>query len=131
MVQALRIGDMAIATTPTETYAITGLKIKAASPLRHTVVFDLANGGDKAWALDPPYRRLGQAAFEAAGALERLEAFASLNGPDFYGLPRNTDRITLVREDWTAPASLPLGEQTVIPLRAGETLRWRLLENQA
>ena len=70
-------------------------------------------------------------AFEQRNALDKLEAFASLNGPDFYGLPRNTDRITLVREDWTAPASLPLGEQTVIPLRAGETLRWRLLENHA
>ena len=70
-------------------------------------------------------------AFEQRNALDKLEAFASLNGPDFYGLPRNTDSITLVREDWTAPASLPLGEQTVIPLRAGETLRWRLLENQA
>ena len=70
-------------------------------------------------------------AFEQRNALDKLEGFASLHGPDFYGLPRNTDRITLVREDWTAPASLPLGEQTVIPLRAGETLRWRLLENHA
>jgi dihydroorotase len=70
-------------------------------------------------------------AFDQRNALDKLEAFASRNGPDFYGLPRNTDSITLVREDWTAPASLLLGEQTVIPLRAGETLRWRLLENQA
>jgi dihydroorotase len=70
-------------------------------------------------------------AFEQRNALDKLEAFASLNGPDFYGLPRNSDSITLVREDWTAPASLPLGDQTVIPLRAGETLRWRLLERQA
>jgi dihydroorotase len=70
-------------------------------------------------------------AFEQRNALDKLEAFASLNGPGFYGLPRNTETITLVREDWTAPASLPLGEQTVIPLRAGETLRWRLLESQA
>ena len=67
-------------------------------------------------------------AFEARNALDKLEAFASLNGPRFYGLPANTDRITLVREDWTAPTSLPFGELTVIPLRAGETLRWRLLE---
>ena len=67
-------------------------------------------------------------AFEQRNALDKLEAFASLNGPRFYGLPANTDRITLVREDWTAPASLPFGELTVIPLRAGETLRWRLLE---
>lgn len=70
-------------------------------------------------------------AFEQRNALDKLEAFASLNGADFYGMPRHTDTITLVREDWTAPASLPLGEQTVIPLRAGETLRWRLLESQA
>ena len=70
-------------------------------------------------------------AFEQRNALDKLEAFASLNGADFYGLPRNSDSITLVREDWTAPASLPLGDQTVIPLRAGETLRWRLLEKHA
>lgn len=70
-------------------------------------------------------------AFEQRNALDKLEGFASLHGPDFYGLPRNTDRITLVREDWTAPTSLPLGEQTVIPLRAGEQLRWRLLEHTA
>ena len=70
-------------------------------------------------------------AFEAAGALAKLEGFASFHGPDFYGLPRNTDSITLVREEWTVPASLPLGENSVVPLRAGETLRWKLLEGQA
>ena len=70
-------------------------------------------------------------AFEQRNALDKLEGFASLHGPDFYGLPRNTDRITLVREDWTAPTCLPLGEHTVIPLRAGEQLRWRLLEHTA
>ncbi|WP_312932587.1 dihydroorotase [Pseudomonas sp.] len=70
-------------------------------------------------------------AFESRDALDKLEGFASLHGPAFYGLPANTDNITLVREDWTAPDSLPFGEQTVIPLRAGETLRWRLLETQA
>lgn len=70
-------------------------------------------------------------AFEQRNALDKLEAFASHFGPDFYSLPRNTDRITLVREEWTAPASLPLGEHTVIPLRAGENLRWRLLETPA
>jgi dihydroorotase len=69
-------------------------------------------------------------AFASRNALPALEAFASCNGPDFYGLPRNTDTITLVRESWTAPASLPFGEQTVIPLRAGEPLHWRLLENR-
>ncbi|WP_339487580.1 dihydroorotase [Pseudomonas sp. EL_65y_Pfl2_R95] len=70
-------------------------------------------------------------AFEQRNALDKLEAFASLNGPDFYGLPRNTETITLVRDDWNVPTSLPFGEQTVIPLRAGETLRWRLLEQTA
>ncbi|PTU75812.1 dihydroorotase [Pseudomonas mangrovi] len=70
-------------------------------------------------------------AFEQRGALDRLEAFASHFGPDFYRLPRNTDHITLIREDWVAPTELPLGEQTVIPLRAGEKLRWRLLEEHA
>lgn len=70
-------------------------------------------------------------AFDQQQALDKLEAFASHYGADFYGLPRNTDRITLAREDWVGPTELPLGEQTVIPLRAGEKLRWRLLENQA
>lgn len=70
-------------------------------------------------------------AFEQRNALDKLEGFASCHGPDFYGLPRNTDRITLVREDWVGPTELPLGEQVVIPLRAGEKLRWRLQEDQA
>ena len=69
-------------------------------------------------------------AFEQRNALDKLEAFASLNGPRFYGLPVSTEQITLVRQEWTAPASLPFGELTVIPLRAGEKLRWRLLEEQ-
>jgi dihydroorotase len=70
-------------------------------------------------------------AFEQRNALDKLEGFASLFGPAFYGLPVNTDYITLVREEWTAPTCLPFGEQSVIPLRAGEQLRWRLLEQQA
>ena len=70
-------------------------------------------------------------AFEQRNALDKLEAFASFHGPDFYGLPRNSDSITLVREEWTVPASLPLGENSVVPLRAGENLRWKLLEAQA
>ncbi|KAF1061052.1 MAG: Dihydroorotase [Pseudomonas citronellolis] len=70
-------------------------------------------------------------AFEQRNALDKLEAFASFNGPDFYGLPRNTDHITLVREDWQAPASLPFGDHEVVPLRAGETLKWRVLETEA
>jgi dihydroorotase len=65
-------------------------------------------------------------AFEDAGALDRLEAFASFYGADFYGLPRHTDTITLRRESWTVPASLKLGEQTLVPLRAGEAIRWRV-----
>ena len=66
-------------------------------------------------------------AFEAAGALERLEAFASVHGPAFYGLPRNTGTITLRREAWTLPESLPFGETQLKPLRGGETLTWRLV----
>jgi dihydroorotase len=64
-------------------------------------------------------------AFEDAGALDRLEAFASFYGPDFYGLPRNTDQITLTREEWTVPETYRLGDDAVVPLCAGETLRWR------
>ena len=65
-------------------------------------------------------------AFEEAGALDRLEAFASFYGPDFYRLPRNTDQITLTREEWTVPETYRLGEDSVVPLWAGKTLRWRL-----
>lgn len=64
--------------------------------------------------------------FDAAGALEQLEGFASHFGADFYGLPRNTDTITLRREAWTVPESLDFGSQKLIPLRAGETVAWRL-----
>lgn len=66
-------------------------------------------------------------AFEDAGALDRLEGFASHFGADFYGLPRNADRITLRRESRTVPAQLSLGGETLIPLRAGEAVRWRLV----
>jgi dihydroorotase len=65
-------------------------------------------------------------AFERAGALARLEAFASFHGPDFYRLPRNTARVTLVREPWTAPAELAFADATVVPVRAGESIAWRL-----
>ena len=67
-------------------------------------------------------------AFEDAGALDRLEAFASLNGAAFYGLPRNADAVTLVREAWRVPDALPFGDETIVPLRAGEQLRWRVAE---
>ncbi|MBK1727312.1 dihydroorotase [Halorhodospira neutriphila] len=66
-------------------------------------------------------------AFEAAGALERLEAFASRNGPAFYGLPVNDERVVLAREEAAVPEAYPAGgEDTVVPLRAGESLAWRL-----
>jgi dihydroorotase len=65
-------------------------------------------------------------AFEAAGALDKLEAFASFNGADFYGLPHNTGTVTLVREPWQLPESVPFGDATLKPLRGGETLNWRL-----
>ncbi|MEC5205270.1 dihydroorotase [Vogesella perlucida] len=64
-------------------------------------------------------------AFDAAGALDKLEAFASFNGPDFYQLPRNTDTLSLVREPWQVPASLTYGNDELIPLRAGEYVQWR------
>lgn len=66
-------------------------------------------------------------AFEAAGALDKLEGFASFHGADFYGLPRNTGTITLRKESWTPPESFPFGEAELKPLRAGESLNWRLV----
>ncbi|GAA3577501.1 dihydroorotase [Marinobacter xestospongiae] len=66
--------------------------------------------------------------FEELGILDQLEAFASFNGADFYGLPRNTDTITLVREPWNMPERLPLAGGDIVPLKAGETLNWRLAE---
>jgi dihydroorotase len=66
-------------------------------------------------------------AFEQAGALDKFEAFASFNGPDFYGLPRNTDKITINKKKWQVPSEYPLGnEDTIIPCRAGEYLEWKL-----
>jgi dihydroorotase len=64
--------------------------------------------------------------FEELGILDKFEAFASHNGPDFYGLPRNTDTITLVREPWTMPETLPLADGNIVPLKAGETVHWRM-----
>jgi dihydroorotase len=66
-------------------------------------------------------------AFDAAGALNRLEAFASFNGPAFYGLPRNTGSVTLKRESWTTPESFAFGEAQLKPLRGGEALPWRMV----
>ncbi len=65
-------------------------------------------------------------AFEAIQALDKFEAFASFNGPDFYGLPRNTGKVTLQRQPWTLPEVLPFGEAQIKPLRGGETLSWRM-----
>jgi len=65
-------------------------------------------------------------AFEAAAALDKLEAFASFNGPDFYGLPRNSGSVTLRRESWTLPETVPFGDAVLRPLRGGDTLNWRL-----
>ncbi|PWB49277.1 MAG: dihydroorotase [Nitrosomonadales bacterium] len=64
--------------------------------------------------------------FEAANALDKLEGFASFHGPDFYRLPRNTGKITLRKESWQVPAELPFGGETLIPLRAGEKIAWKL-----
>ena len=66
-------------------------------------------------------------AFDAVGALDKLEAFASLNGPAFYGLPRNAGTITLRRETWLLPAELPFGDTTIVPLNGGDTIGWKLV----
>lgn len=65
-------------------------------------------------------------AFDSVGALDKLEAFASHNGPDFYGLSRNEENITLVKQPWQVPESYPFGEETVIPMAAGQTLQWQI-----
>lgn len=65
-------------------------------------------------------------AFEKEDALDKLEGFASFYGADFYGLPRNTDQITLVKENWKVPESLPFDGDALVPLRAGQTLQWKL-----
>jgi dihydroorotase len=66
-------------------------------------------------------------AFDQADALDKLEQFASFNGPDFYKLPRNTGTITLQREEWQVPAELPLGNTTLVPLNGGETIGWKFV----
>ena len=65
-------------------------------------------------------------AFDAAGALDKLEGFAAQHGADWYGLPRNTGSVTLIRERWRLPEAYPFGAETIVPLRAGEELGWRL-----
>jgi len=66
-------------------------------------------------------------AFDRANALDKLEGFASFNGPDFYNLPRNTATVTLRRETWEIPAELPMGNNTLVPLAAGETMGWKFV----
>jgi dihydroorotase len=68
-------------------------------------------------------------AFDGAEALDRLEAFASFHGPDFYGLPRNRDRLTLIRRNWRVPEEVPLGTHALVPLRAGGTVPWTLQQD--
>lgn len=70
-------------------------------------------------------------AFEQAGALDRLEGFASHFGADFYRLPRNRERITLRREEWTVPERYPFGDGALVPMRAGATVQWRLVSSAA
>jgi dihydroorotase len=67
-------------------------------------------------------------AFEQTDALDKLEGFASLFGADFYGLPRNSETITLAKESWQVPGELPFGEETLVPFRAGESVTWKLQE---
>jgi dihydroorotase len=64
--------------------------------------------------------------FEQANAMDKFEAFASINGADFYGLPYNKTSITLERESWEIPQSVPFGDSVIIPLAAGNQLNWRL-----
>jgi dihydroorotase len=74
----------------------------------------------------PHAMELYATAFERAGALDKLESFAAHFGPDFYGLPRNTSKVTLKRQSWRVPEQLAFGAQTIVPLAAGEVLEWKL-----
>jgi dihydroorotase len=67
--------------------------------------------------------------FEAADALDKLEAFASFYGADFYGLPHNLSKITLEKTSWQVPDELPLGNHSLVPLRAGQLIHWKLIQN--
>ncbi|NAX46877.1 dihydroorotase [Photobacterium halotolerans] len=66
--------------------------------------------------------------FELAGALDKLEGFASHNGPDFYGLPRNHDTITLTKQSWAVPDTMEFGADQVVPIRAGEQIGWQVAQ---
>ncbi|MCG8099552.1 MAG: dihydroorotase, partial [Candidatus Thiodiazotropha taylori] len=65
--------------------------------------------------------------FEAENALDKLEGFASHYGPDFYGMPRNTEQITLQKSDWQVAESYRFGKDRVVPLKAGQTVHWQLI----
>ena len=67
--------------------------------------------------------------FEQQNALDKLEAFASFNGPDFYGLPRNSKRITLLKQDWQIPDEYPMGSNTLVPFLAGQNIPWKLADS--
>ena len=75
-----------------------------------------------------PERVLDAERVDRPGRLDRLEAFAALRGADFYGLPRNTARITLERSQWTPPATYSFAAEELVPFRAGEPVAWRLTE---
>ena len=66
-------------------------------------------------------------AFDQVGALDKLEAFASFHGPDFYRLPRNQESITLVKESWRVPSAMEFAGEALIPLRAGEDIHWKIV----
>jgi dihydroorotase len=66
-------------------------------------------------------------AFESVNALDKLEGFASFYGADFYGLPRNTEQVTLVKQSWKVPESLPYDGDVLVPLRAGQMVHWKMI----
>ncbi|CAE6517338.1 dihydro-orotase [Nitrosomonas nitrosa] len=66
--------------------------------------------------------------FEQAGALDKLEGFASFHGADFYHLPRNTDTLRLVKDSWTVPTQIKFGKESLVPLRAGGKVSWKILD---
>ncbi|MEK9825027.1 MAG: amidohydrolase family protein, partial [Methylotenera sp.] len=66
-------------------------------------------------------------AFENANALDKLEGFASFYGADFYGLPRNTEQVTLLKESWKVPSSLPYDGDVLVPLRADQMVHWKMV----
>ena len=70
-------------------------------------------------------------AFDSADSLDKLEGFASFHGPDFYGLPRNKDTITLSKQSWLVPETLDFAESELVPMRAGKTINWEIIDNPA